>query len=56
MSERYKVAGYVKLAKLWERSKDTAIPYHHQYTRRSSRIVPILNWWMCTLISQAAKK
>ena len=31
MSERYKVAGYVKLAKLWERSKDTAIPYHHQY-------------------------
>ena len=28
---RYRVAGYVKLAKLWERSRDTAIPYHHQY-------------------------
>ena len=28
---RYRVAGYVKWAKLWERSRDTAIPYHHQY-------------------------
>lgn len=27
----YKVAGYVKLAKLWERSRDTAIPYHRSY-------------------------
>ncbi len=31
MDKKYKVAGYVKLAKLWERSADTAIPYHHQY-------------------------
>ena len=28
---RYRVAGYVKLAKLWERSRESAIPYHHQY-------------------------
>ena len=31
MKKMYRVAGYVKLAKLWERSVDTAIPYHHNY-------------------------
>lgn len=29
--EVYHVAGYVKLAKLWERSADSAIPYHNKY-------------------------
>ena len=30
---KYRVAGYVKLAKLWERSKDKAIVYHNEYFR-----------------------
>lgn len=34
---RYRVAGYVKLAKLWERSRETAIPYHHQYYEKKFR-------------------
>lgn len=28
MDHRHKVGGYVKLAKLWERSKDAAVAYH----------------------------
>ena len=31
--ERIKVAGYVKLAKLWEKRKKDALPYHEQYYR-----------------------
>lgn len=31
MDRRYKVGGYVKLAKLWERSKDAAVAYHSAY-------------------------
>lgn len=31
MNSKYKVAGYVKLAKLWERSKDSVIDYHNSY-------------------------
>ena len=31
MDHRYKVGGYVKLAKLWERSKDAAVAYHSSY-------------------------
>lgn len=31
MSEKYKVGGYVKLAKLWERSRESAIDYHERY-------------------------
>ena len=27
----YRVAGYVKLAKLWERNRDSAIEYHNEY-------------------------
>ena len=27
----YKVAGYVKLAKLWERNRDKALAYHERY-------------------------
>ena len=31
MSQMYRVAGYVKLAKLWERSADKAMVYHRAY-------------------------
>ena len=31
MDRKYKVGGYVKLAKLWERSKDAAVAYHSSY-------------------------
>ena len=31
MNRKYKVGGYVKLAKLWERSKDAAVAYHSSY-------------------------
>ena len=31
MEKTYSVAGYVKLAKLWERSEESAIQYHHNY-------------------------
>ena len=31
MNHRYKVGGDVKLAKLWERSKDAAVAYHSSY-------------------------
>ncbi len=27
----YKIAGYVKLAKLWEKKRESAIPYHRAY-------------------------
>ena len=33
MDRKYKVGGYVKLAKLWERSKDAAVAYQCPYTR-----------------------
>lgn len=29
--EKIKVAGYVKLAKLWEKRRQEALPYHYQY-------------------------
>ena len=31
MDRKYKVGGYVKLAKLWERSKDAVVAYHSSY-------------------------
>jgi len=31
MSKVYRVAGYVKLAKLWQRSKEQALEYHRNY-------------------------
>ena len=31
MTEKYKVGAYVKLAKLWERTAEEAICYHHDY-------------------------
>lgn len=29
--EKVSVAGYVKLAKLWEKNRDKAVEYHHKY-------------------------
>ena len=31
MEEQYRLAGYVKLAKLWEKSREQAIPLHNEY-------------------------
>ena len=31
MKKRYSVAGYVKLAKLWEKNKKQALEYHREY-------------------------
>lgn len=31
MNERFSVGGYVKLAKLWERSRDSIISYQNEY-------------------------
>ena len=31
MSFNYRVAGYVKLAKLWEKNKEVALSYHKRY-------------------------
>ena len=31
MDRKYKVGGYVKLAKLWEHAKDAAVAYHSSY-------------------------
>ena len=31
MSEKKKAAGYVKLAKLWEKNRETALTYHNEY-------------------------
>ena len=32
--DKIKVAGYVKLAKLWEKQKESAVPYHQEYYRK----------------------
>ena len=39
MDRKYKVGGYVKLAKLWERSKDVAVAYHSSYYAERFRAV-----------------
>ena len=31
MEKQYRLAGYIKLAKLWEKNKDQAIPLHNAY-------------------------
>lgn len=43
MSEKYKVAGYVKLAKLWERKAAEAIRFHRDYYKDKFSDVPDLN-------------
>lgn len=40
MNEKVRVAGYIKLAKLWERSKESAIPYHKLYYQTMFENVP----------------
>lgn len=34
MCQTYRVGGYVKLAKLWERSRDKAVAYHNNYYKQ----------------------
>ena len=54
MDRKYKVGGYVKLAKLWERSKDAAVAYHSSYYAEKFRKV-CMNCWilpMCRRISE----
>ena len=40
MNENYQVAGYVKLAKLWERKREEAITLHQEYYKEKFRTVP----------------
>ena len=40
MNENYRVAGYVKLAKLWERKRDEAIKLHQEYYKEKFKAVP----------------
>ena len=49
MDRKYKVGGYVKLAKLWERSKDAAVAYHSSYYAEKFRdqVFPYLSLPMC---------
>ena len=42
MDRKYKVGGYVKLAKLWERSKDAAVAYHSSYYAEKFRDICVL--------------
>lgn len=34
MCRSYRIGGYVKLEKLWERSRESVILYHNDYYRR----------------------
>lgn len=40
MGERYRVCGYVKLAKLWERKREEAIQLHEKYYQEMFRDNP----------------
>ena len=40
MNENYRVAGYVKLAKLWERKREEAITLHQKYYKEKFEAVP----------------
>ena len=40
MGERYRVGGYVKLAKLWERKREEAIQLHEKYYKEMFRETP----------------
>ena len=57
MRIKYRVAGYVKLAKLWERSSEEAICYHHDYYRNKyenderMQLVEGLRWYGFWLIA-----
>lgn len=40
MSFNYRVAGYVKLAKLWEKNKEVALSYHKRYYKEKCDKIP----------------
>ena len=40
MGEKYRVGGYVKLAKLWERKREEAIQLHEKYYKEMFRETP----------------
>ncbi|MBR1633527.1 MAG: recombinase family protein [Lachnospiraceae bacterium] len=40
MSEKKKAAGYVKLAKLWEKNRETALKYHRGYYEKKFKDDP----------------
>ena len=56
MDRKYKVGGYVKLAKLWERSKDAAVAYHSSSMLKSSGMMRIKGWLVSILTSQGIRK
>ena len=56
MDRKYKVGGYVKLAKLWERSKDAAVAYHSSYYAEKFRDERIKGWLVSILTSQGIRK
>ena len=56
MDRKYKVGGYVKLAKLWERSKDAAVAYHSSYYAEKFRMMRIKGWLVSILTSQGIRK
>lgn len=56
MDHRYKVGGYVKLAKLWERSKDAAVAYHSSYYAEKFKTDSDKSWLVFILTSQGIRK
>ena len=56
MDRKYKVGGYVKLAKLWERSKDVAVAYHSSYYAERFRDDAEKGWLVSILTSQGIRK
>ena len=40
MSFNYRVGGYVKLAKLWEKNKEAALSYHKRYYKEKCDKIP----------------
>lgn len=40
MNENYRVGGYVKLAKLWERKKEESIKLHEEYYKEMFKETP----------------
>lgn len=56
MDHRHKVGGYVKLAKLWERSKDAAVAYHSSYYAEKFRDDADKSWWAFTSTLRGIRK
>lgn len=47
MSFNYRVAGYVKLAKLWEKNKEVALSYHKRYYKEKCDKIPGMDITRC---------